>query len=331
MKTKAKRLEYQQAQFNSLINHGFKQEVYSGLNIFTQEKNNRFYLKVFKDTAADPICYKQYSSLESMQKAIDGYKSSYDRNKAYKAELKANPTKSSAANCAAAIRQELKKSFPDIKFSVKSDNFSGGNSVHIEWTNGPTDDQVRDIVRKYQYGSFNSMDDMYEITNNRTDIPQAKYVQTRREISEDVNKIVFDHLRGIYSEDTPDYEVNRMVYQIVYKSPIPARASVTGVARTNKSFGLADEVYRLAFDKAETTEVENKATTEPNYTKVETKPGEVSIVDYSAKAIAVIGDTKPIKDQLKDLGGKFNFRLSCGAGWVFPKSKLTDVQTLLSA
>jgi len=30
------------------------------------------------------------------------------------------------------------------------------------------------------------------------------------------------------------------------------------------------------------------------------------------------------------LGGRFNFRLSCGAGWIFPKTKLAEVQQLLS-
>lgn len=52
-------------------------------------------------------------------------------------------------------------------------------------------------------------------------------------------------------------------------------------------------------------------------------------VDYSEKSFAVIGDTKVIKDQLKSLGGNFNPRLSCGAGWIFPKSKLADVEALL--
>ena len=50
------------------------------------------------------------------------------------------------------------------------------------------------------------------------------------------------------------------------------------------------------------------------------------IVDYSEKAIALVGDTKTIKEQLKQLGGRFNPKLSCGAGWVFPKSKLAEVQ-----
>ena len=54
------------------------------------------------------------------------------------------------------------------------------------------------------------------------------------------------------------------------------------------------------------------------------------IIDYSDRAIAVVGDTKDIKDQLKKLGGRFNFKLSCGAGWIFPKSKLDELQKLLN-
>lgn len=56
----------------------------------------------------------------------------------------------------------------------------------------------------------------------------------------------------------------------------------------------------------------------------------VEIIDYSEKAIAVIGDTKEIKDYLKEFGGRFNFRLSCGPGWIFPKSKREQIEDFLS-
>jgi hypothetical protein len=56
----------------------------------------------------------------------------------------------------------------------------------------------------------------------------------------------------------------------------------------------------------------------------------MKIIDYSAKAIAVVGDTKPIKNELKKLGGKFNPRLSCGAGWIFSAKKREEVEKLLS-
>lgn len=53
--------------------------------------------------------------------------------------------------------------------------------------------------------------------------------------------------------------------------------------------------------------------------------GGCKLVEYSEKALAVFGDTKPIKEELKAMGGKFNSRLTLNgnrlAGWVFSKSQ----------
>jgi len=64
--------------------------------------------------------------------------------------------------------------------------------------------------------------------------------------------------------------------------------------------------------------------------KAEIEAGKVNILDYSEKAIAVIGETKPIKDTLKELGGKFNAFLKCGPGWIFPKTKQEQVKNALN-
>lgn len=53
------------------------------------------------------------------------------------------------------------------------------------------------------------------------------------------------------------------------------------------------------------------------------------VIDYSEKAIAVVGDTRDIKDKLKALGGRFNPKLSCGAGWIFSKKQRAEVEKLL--
>jgi hypothetical protein len=63
---------------------------------------------------------------------------------------------SGAALTAKVIRQELKKVFPGVKFSVTSSIFSGGDSVHIRWTDGPESKLVDRITKKYQ--SFSGMD-----------------------------------------------------------------------------------------------------------------------------------------------------------------------------
>lgn len=58
------------------------------------------------------------------------------------------------------------------------------------------------------------------------------------------------------------------------------------------------------------------------------------LVDYSEKAVAVFGDTKPIKEDLKGIGGRFNPYLKKNGvnvpGWIFSKNKLADLKNLLS-
>ena len=54
-----------------------------------------------------------------------------------------------------------------------------------------------------------------------------------------------------------------------------------------------------------------------------------SIVDYSERAIAVIGDTKPLAAKFKALGGRFNPRLNCGPGWIFSKKQRDAVVAIL--
>ncbi len=86
-----------------------------------------------------------------------------------------------SAQAAKQIRQILKKAYPTIKFSVRSRNFSMGDAVDISWKLGPVTDEIDTLVRKFQYGDFNGMEDIYECTNSRDDIPQAKYIHCQRE------------------------------------------------------------------------------------------------------------------------------------------------------
>jgi hypothetical protein len=69
-------------------------------------------------------------------------------------------------------------------------------------------------------------------------------------------------------------------------------------------------------------------------TATEAVTGEFNIVDYSEKALAVFGDTRPIKDKLKALGGRFNPKLTHEgikkAGWIFSKSKGQELKNLLT-
>lgn len=68
----------------------------------------------------------------------------------------------------------------------------------------------------------------------------------------------------------------------------------------------------------------------PVVEKREKTQGKVDIVDYNEASFVVVGDTYPIRAQLKELGGKFNKFLRCGAGWVFSKKNLSEVQAALA-
>ena len=50
-----------------------------------------------------------------------------------------------------------------------------------------------------------------------------------------------------------------------------------------------------------------------------------TLIEYSPKSVAVFGDTEPIKNDLRAMGGSFNSRLTIHgkkiAGWIFSKSK----------
>lgn len=95
-----------------------------------------------------------------------------------------------AATAAAAIRTELKNAFPGIKFSVRSEIYSGCNSVNVSYIDGIDEKRVENLLAKYQYGHFNGMEDIYENTNRRDDLPQVKYLFVRREMSDAVRDAI---------------------------------------------------------------------------------------------------------------------------------------------
>jgi hypothetical protein len=59
----------------------------------------------------------------------------------------------------------------------------------------------------------------------------------------------------------------------------------------------------------------------------------INIVNYSEKSIAVLGETKPIKEHLSAIGGKWNPSLTHNgekvAGWIFVTSKREEVKKVL--
>ena len=167
------------------------------------------------------------------------------------------------------IRQDLANNFPGQKFSVRKTDYS---TIHIEWKDGPTKDEVEQIAGKHERMCVRDRwnDDLWE--HNDTAFTS---------VFGGVDDIFY------YRETAPE---NRKIS--LYTKPEPKKDKTT-----------------------ETDTIEAKG---------------LQIIDYSEKAIAIVGDTRAIKETLKTLGGRFNSHLSCGAGWIFSKAKETTLRDALN-
>ena len=188
--------------------------------------------------------------------------------------------KTQSANCANAIKKLLSSKYPTMKFSVKSDNFANGNSVDIHWNLGPTTDEIEKLVGQFQYGHFDGMIDLYEYSNTRDDIPQAKFVQSQRDFRneeeiannklkwndpnhknlwkeektlwhrmlKDLCLIIGIEYEGQYTKvypkgtDQNHLDINTLLYRILSKSPL--MTGYHGIKRNETvTCGLTEEFY----------------------------------------------------------------------------------------
>ena len=110
----------------------------------------------------------------------------------------AKRTLSSQAQVAKRIREFCKKK--GIKCRATSESFAGGNSVNVKVYNIAPEiyKEIEDYANQHQYGHFNGMEDIYEYSNSRKDIPQAKFVFIRNDFSKELEQEAFNWLRNQY-------------------------------------------------------------------------------------------------------------------------------------
>lgn len=63
------------------------------------------------------------------------------------------------AQTAAEIKRVLMTLWPGTKWSVTSENYSGGGAIRASWIDGPTEKQVRGVMDVFQDTHFDGMDD----------------------------------------------------------------------------------------------------------------------------------------------------------------------------
>lgn len=303
--------------FDSVSVHSLREESESvGISYFWRENDSPF----CDPEELDKFLHNWRQEAEAAQKAADeeAAKKAEAAAKARAATKATIPAdllrkaaartwKTGAAHAAYLIKGLLKIKFPAVQFSVKSDSFSMGDSVDVCWIDGPTDKAVNDLIGMFQYGSFNGMEDMYEMTN-RQDFPQTKYLSTSRRYS----------IAAI--------EEARDAADLHFK----VEASWNDDGSGSYDSRYADDEKLKTF--RELLNVDR--TPEAPKAKEAVQAGNVRLIEYG-KGFAFVGDTYSRKDGIKAIGCRFCRRLTVDgekvAGWVLKKAQYDSALELLES
>lgn len=99
------------------------------------------------------------------------------------------------AQCAKLIRDELKRDYPTIKFTVRSENYSMGNSINVSFKDRY--DLLKEIetkLAKYKDGNFDGMTDCYDYKPNPSNLPRTKFLFVKCEVSSDLKEKIYTKL-----------------------------------------------------------------------------------------------------------------------------------------
>lgn len=210
-------------------------------------------------------------------------------------------SKLSTKEIAAKVRSYAKKNFPEFKFSITSRWSMYADSIYIELKTGPCVPFVEGS-RSAERGYMSTMSTVKGWENELT--PEMFKVL-------DAVTTYASSFRYNDSDGMQDYFDTNFYIHIE----------------------VSDE-YKVIEPKAKKSSIKTEKAEEAKEMEAVTVEG-LEMVDYSEKAIAVFGDTKAIKEQLKELGGRFNPSLNYNgekrAGWIFSKKKADEVRNLMAS
>lgn len=210
-------------------------------------------------------------------------------------------SKLSTKEIAAKVRSYAKKNFPEFKFSVRSEWSMYTDSMYIELKSGPCVPFVEGS-RSAERGYMSTMSTVKGWENELT----PEMFKVLDAVTTYANSFRYDDSDGMQ-----DYYDTNFYLKIK----------------------VSDE-YKVIEPKAKKSSVKPEKVEEAKEVEAVTVE-DLEMVDYSEKAIAVFGDTKAIKEQLKELGGRFNPALNYNgekrAGWIFSKKKADEVRNLMAS
>lgn len=231
-----------------------------------------------------------------------------------------------AAHVAKNIRKDLAEHWAGCKFSVRKDGY---DSVRVEWTDGPTKAQVEAVIGKHEL--ISEWDKWNPDLTDHSDSPfthvygGVRYLWMDRHISDDAMEPLVSEILNMCPELEQEH-FNSKAFELpkfndVFQKYADAIHGMTWISAKSIAYQVLSDRDMYVVPKKS----KKRATA-----KAESTADDIEIVDYSDRAIAVIGNTKPVAELLKQLGGRFNFRLKCGAGWIFSKKNEGNVREALN-
>lgn len=210
-------------------------------------------------------------------------------------------SKLSTKEIAAKVRSYAKKNFPEFKFSVRSEWSMYTDSMYIELKSGPCVPFVEGS-RSAERGYMSTMSSVKAWKDELT----PEVFAALNSVSNYASSFRYDDSDGMQDY----FDTNFYIH-----------------------IEVSDE-YKVIEPKAKKSSIKTEKAEEAKEMEAVTVEG-LEMVDYSEKAIAVFGDTKAIKEQLKELGGRFNPSLNYNgekrAGWIFSKKKADEVRNLMAS
>lgn len=123
----------------------------------------------------------------------------------------------SVTDTAKIVRQELKKHFPGVQFSVRSSSYSMGASIDISWTDGPITKAVEAITGQFEGSSFDSMQDMKISRRSTWEGREVRwgsdYVTPTRKYSKQFYRQIAERICKEYSVPIPEIKQSSYEYR----------------------------------------------------------------------------------------------------------------------
>lgn len=209
-------------------------------------------------------------------------------------------SKLSTKEIAAKVRSYVKKNFPEFKFSVRSEWSMYTDSMYIELKSGPCVPFVEGS-RSAERGYMSTMSSVKAWKDELT----PEMFKVLDAVTTYASSFRYDDSDGMQDYFDTNFYL---------------------------SIKVSDE-YKVIEPKAKKSSVKPEKVEEAKEVGTVTVEG-IEVVDYSEKAVAVFGDTKAIKEQLKKLSGRFNPSLNYNgekrAGWIFSKKQADKVKELIA-